>query len=160
MTWNPGVSGTGVRRYRPTLLAFRRTRPSDPVLLPGRGIRIPMEFTKSTSRRWATRCISWKSEWARLKYHQSWAEKQIHPGSEGTIAGGGPRTMPGPRAAQSRRARRLVDRPRTARAASPTIDPAKNAAVESRPWRRRWSLTRLTVRSDHRYGLRESSPPT
>jgi hypothetical protein len=41
------------------------------VLRPGNGIRRPMLFTTSTLRCWAILRISWKSEWARLWYHQS-----------------------------------------------------------------------------------------
>ena len=61
------------------LPTLRRTRRSGWVDRPGRGIRMPMLLTNSTGRLAAARRISWKSEWARLWYHQSWPEKQMTP---------------------------------------------------------------------------------
>jgi hypothetical protein len=59
-----------------TLRSFRLIRLSTWVDLPGMGIRMPMLLTTSTFLCAATERMSWKSECARLWYHQSWAEKQ------------------------------------------------------------------------------------
>ena len=74
-TWK-GRSVNGWRVPRRMLRALRRMRRSGCVLRPGSGMRMAMLFTSSTGRVRATWSISWKSECARLWYHQSWPLKQ------------------------------------------------------------------------------------
>ena len=58
------------------LPSLRVTRDQNCALLPGVGMRIPIELIRSTFRSRAIRVMSWKSEWARLWYHQSCPQKQ------------------------------------------------------------------------------------
>src|SRR5574338_721641 len=60
------------------LRSFRQIRRTGCEVLPGSGIRIPIALTSSTVRVRATRVISWKSECARLWYHQSRPAKQMN----------------------------------------------------------------------------------
>ena len=81
MTWKPGRSGTGRRTSLAMLRSLRAMRRAACVLVPGSG-HPQAEAVHHQHRpvRAPPARISWKSEWAWLWYHQSWAANHTNPG--------------------------------------------------------------------------------
>jgi hypothetical protein len=144
-----------------TLRSLRSTRRVTCVLRPGVGILIPMLLTTSTFRCSATDRISWKSEWAVLWYHQSWAAKHTYAGPLPPPSGPlGQRRM----LTSARRAARWVAPPvlprTTARGSSLSRTASHIRAAAAGPRSSRCIRTRLVMDSAHRYGEVDWSPPT
>jgi hypothetical protein len=124
------------------------------VLLPRVGIRMPMLLTTSTLRCADIDRISWKSECARLWYHQSCAEKHTQPGVGARSGRSGHRRQ---RSRSPTALRCLAPRGTRSSSFSSTAHHIANAA--GLPWRSRTRRTRFVVAIDHSTEDVDCSPP-